>query len=54
MNPKYQVKNRYSDILPFEHSRVVLKHRVEPVSPEKSPEDYINANFVDSPLQVGD
>ena len=36
------VKNRYSDVLCYDHSRVILK-----VENNESKSDYINANFVD-------
>ena len=53
---KYRDKNRYIDILPYEHTRVKLVQR--PQSEGKGyPEEvqaYINANFVDSPLKTGD
>lgn len=35
--PENMTKNRYSNILPFDHSRVKLKHREN---------DYINANYI--------
>lgn len=43
-------KNRYSDILAYEHSRVNLVPRAS--IPEGDPyvNAYINANFVDGPL----
>jgi protein tyrosine phosphatase len=38
--------NRYSDILPFKDTRVILKDRGDKSDVSK----YINASFVDSPL----
>jgi len=35
-------KNRYTDVLCYDHSRVVLAHE-----DGDEPSDYINANFVD-------
>ncbi|XP_027203269.2 receptor-type tyrosine-protein phosphatase epsilon-like [Dermatophagoides pteronyssinus] len=39
--PQHKSKNRYGNLLPYDHTRVILK--------EDSPEDtsYINANFID-------
>lgn len=37
-------KNRYTDVLCYDHSRVVLSHDVDEDDPTN---DYINANFVD-------
>ena len=42
---KYKKKNRYSDILPMESTRVKLS-----AESESDYDAYINANFVDSPL----
>lgn len=42
---KYMVKNRYIDILVYEHSRITLKPRGHEKDPEI--ESYINANYVD-------
>lgn len=39
--PEHKTKNRYGNLLPYDHSRVVLK----PYSVEEG--DYINANFID-------
>lgn len=39
--PEHKTKNRYGNLLPYDHSRVVLKKD----SPTDS--DYINANFID-------
>ena len=38
-----KVKNRYKNILPFDHTRVELKDG----DPGKEGEDYINANFIE-------
>jgi tyrosine-protein phosphatase non-receptor type 11 len=38
-----KVKNRYKNILPFDHTRVELRGG----DPSKDGEDYINANFVE-------
>ena len=46
---KFKKKNRYKDILPLEHSRVKLHSESD-----SEFDAYINANFVDSPLQNGD
>ena len=53
---KFRDKNRYSDILAFEHSRVKLVQRpqMEGKGDEPDVQAYINANFVDSPLKPGD
>lgn len=48
-NPKsIRQYNRYTDILTYEHSRVVLKS-----SEEDSEDDYINACFVDVSFFLG-
>lgn len=54
---KYMPKNRYSDILTYKHSRVVLKPRQSASQKFDSDEEfdpefdsYINANFVDVSL----
>ena len=39
--PEHKTKNRYGNLLPYDHSRVILKKE----SPTDS--DYINANFID-------
>ncbi|XP_072175059.1 tyrosine-protein phosphatase non-receptor type 11-like [Diadema setosum] len=39
--PENKSKNRYKNILPFDHSRVILKDGL--------PGDYINANYIDLP-----
>lgn len=38
-------KNRYTDVLCYDHSRVVLSH--DPTNDDDPTNDYINANFVD-------
>ena len=43
-------KNRYSDILPFKHSRVHLVPRAPLQHENPQYSSYINANFVDGPL----
>ena len=40
-------KNRYTDVLCYDHSRVVLSHDAENGDDEDPTGDYINANFVD-------
>lgn len=45
---KYRPKNRYSDILAYENTRVKLGDRGFAGDPDVNA--YINANFVDSPL----
>jgi tyrosine-protein phosphatase non-receptor type 9 len=40
-------KNRYTDVLCYDHSRVVLSHEAEAADEEDPTGDYINANFVD-------
>jgi tyrosine-protein phosphatase non-receptor type 9 len=41
-------KNRYTDVLCYDHSRVVLSHDLESGNDEEDPTgDYINANYVD-------
>lgn len=42
-------RNRYTDILTYGKSRVILKHGVEQ-SDDKAVADYINACYVNSPL----
>ena len=44
-DPAVEVFNRYTDILPFEDTRVVLKSGTSP---------YINANYISSPFTGGD
>lgn len=52
---KLKDKNRYSDILAFNHSRVHLVPRASLTEGEPFVNGYINANFVDGPLgQVND
>ena len=46
--------NRYSDILAYEHSRVRLVERSSMPGFRAFEDSYINANFVDGPLAVGD
>lgn len=40
-------KNRYTDVLCYDHSRVVLSHDVEGDDDDDPTGDYINANYVD-------
>lgn len=40
-------KNRYTDVLCYDHSRVVLSHDAEDADDEDPTGDYINANYVD-------
>lgn len=41
-------KNRYTDVLCYDHSRVVLSHDAEEGADDEDPTgDYINANYVD-------
>ena len=47
---KLRVKNRYSDILAFIHSRVQLVPRNSMQQGDPFLNGYINANFVDGPL----
>lgn len=54
MRPKFEPKNRYSDILPFKHSRVHLVPRQSISGGDDEVNAYINANFVDGPLGVND
>ena len=49
---KYHPKNRYSDILAFDHSRVHLVDRG--MDGDKDVNGYINANHIDGPLLSGD
>ena len=52
---KFSSKNRYSDMLPFKHSRVKLAPRSSCSSGRDPDVDaYINANFIDSPLSEND
>ena len=51
---KYKLKNRYRDILPYEHTRVKLMPRPGKEDQNTDLQAYINANFVDGPLQEGD
>ena len=51
---RYRKKNRYNNILPYEHSRVKLMDRSDSKKDSSDVERYINANFVDSPLRNGD
>ena len=56
LDEKYRQRNRYSDILPFEHTRPKLSQRPQ-TEGKGDPEEvqaYINANFVDGPLKQGD
>ena len=53
-NPATMIKNRYSDILPYEHTRVKLLARQIPKPGSDIVDQYINANYVDSPLAFGD
>uniref|UniRef100_A0A1I8H7P9 Protein-tyrosine-phosphatase n=1 Tax=Macrostomum lignano TaxID=282301 RepID=A0A1I8H7P9_9PLAT len=39
-----RAKNRYTDILPYDHTRVVLESSYE--GPGHAPDDYINANYI--------
>ena len=52
MDQKYSPLNRYSDILPYAHSRVKLVERGLKGDPDFN--SYINANYIDSPLNEGD
>ena len=49
-DPKFEKKNRYSDILAFKHSRVHLVPRPSRAEGDAEVNGYINANFVDGPL----
>lgn len=40
-------KNRYMDILPFEHTRVKLKSREACEKKDQDFDQYINANYLD-------
>ena len=40
--PENKAKNRYKNILPFDHTRVILRD----VDPDKPGADYINANYI--------
>ena len=51
---KIRAMNRYSDILAYEHSRVWLVERSSMPGFRAFEDSYINANFVDGPLAVGD
>ena len=51
---KIREKNRYSDILAYKHSRVNLVPRASMPHGDTFVNGYINANFVDGPLNVGD
>jgi receptor-type tyrosine-protein phosphatase A len=51
---KFKLKNRYNDILPFNHSRVHLVPRASMASGDTEVNAYINANFVDGPLGLND
>ena len=51
---KIRPMNRYSDILAFAHSRVQLVERASMQGFREYEDSYINANFVDGPLAVGD
>lgn len=45
--PEHKIKNRYGNLLPYDHSRVILK--------KESPNDldYMNANFIDGYKKTG-
>ena len=51
---KFKPKNRYSDILPFSHTRVHLIPRASMTSGDPEVNAYINANFVDGPVGLND
>lgn len=45
--PEHRSKNRYGNLLPYDHSRVILKKGTANES------DYINANFIDGYKKTG-
>ena len=52
MEDRFSIKNRYCDILAFDHSRVKLVDRG--FQGDKDVWAYINANHVDGPMKEGD
>ncbi|XP_050411849.1 tyrosine-protein phosphatase non-receptor type 11 [Patella vulgata] len=48
--PENKIKNRYKNILPFDHTRVILKDG----DPNVVASDYINANFITSEEETND
>ena len=53
---EFRDKNRYVDILPYNHTRVKLVQRADQEGKGDPAEvqAYINANYVDGPLKEGD